>query len=925
MAKASPHIRSFNAGEHSELLRGRVDLEKHSSSLRLMKNYLASPQGPALSRSGTRFVVPAVKNSAPSVIRPFVYSEDDALVLEFSDDRMRVLTEEGLLVYDEVQTNVTSVEGASLEITIAGTNWGAGDQVILDGLDNALNLNKTVANVTSAVGDVFTLDVMHPVGMPVTVSTYLVYDLSTAFSLQERKTLRFIQQLNVVYILNEAGRMRKLTRRSSYDWVIEEFLPKDGPYLRKVQEENVLTPSGTGGLLGTASATESSGDRPLVDGTGNNGTESDVKYLGRTIDYLLGASDKDNAFDADEETYWAGDATQKGYVGATFAVAVTVDGYTIFSSRDNQDGTYLNKDYAPSSWTFSGSNGGAWTVLDVVEDYVLYDNSKSVFFTISNTTAYTQYRLTIRKLVTNGLIEPRVQALSMRAKPVSIFNLTSVNTDDINFGSGFLVTDIDRLLRIKGSDGTWRECRIDAVISTTEVTVELKGEPLVNTLPIREWRLGVWSDTTGWPAVGTFFEDRLYLGGNITHPDTLAMSANGNYDTFSPTDSFGVVEDANGAVFTLNADRLSRIRWMTADKRGVMMGTGSKEYTIRSSDGPLTARTAKAVPATARGSAAVEPIQIDDSTLMLQRTARTLRDFKYIFEADGYRAPSLSQLASHFGAVPFDQMVYASEPYSTVWIRRTDGMLLGFTYLPDENVTGWHQHDLSGAKVLSMATVPELGQQNDVLWCVVERVIDGQTVQYIEFLTRTWDFDMTLDDAFFVDCGVMYAGEETDYVYGLKHLEGEEVYGMSNGIPFGPITVEDSVIKLPSLSTKVVVGLGFESIAETSSLQNGAADGTAVGKVKRMHNISVSVWDTAGGELGVWNDAYGEVEWNGIEYPETGSEDVVAVELYTGDVGPNITPGGYGKRGSVWFRRPKSSPLPMNVVGLMPQLNTQDR
>lgn len=38
---------------------------------------------------------------------------------------------------------------------------------------------------------------------------------------------------------------------------------------------------------------------------------------------------------------------------------------------------------------------------------------------------------------------------------------------------------------------------------------------------------GYWSETTGWPMVGDFFEDRLWLAGSIEAPDLICGSVTG--------------------------------------------------------------------------------------------------------------------------------------------------------------------------------------------------------------------------------------------------------------------------------------------------------------------------------------------------------------------------------------------------------------
>lgn len=919
MPKASPQIRSFNAGEVSEWLRGRTDLEKHSSSLQRMMNFIAAPQGPAIARSGTKHITMCANPSEPSYIQPFIFSNDDAYVLEFASDRMRVMRNDDILSYSEEPITVLSEAGEPLVFESATLAAVVGDDVLIRTLQ---------ARVTEVNGNTYTTN--QTTTTSIHNAAKKVFHLPTDFTLEERQTLRFVQSLDVIYVLNEHGRVRKIIRRSDFEWSIEEVLFQDGPYLSRTDDDGTtLTLSSTGGLLGSQTSTSSSTNRPLIDGTNNNGTETDVRFLGRAIDYLLPASLSAFAFDVNTESYWAGGVAQVGAISATYADAQVVTGYTVYASRDNQDGTYLNKDYAPSSWSLQARNGaGAWVTIDTQEDYVFYDNDKSIFFEVNNSEAYTSYQLLIRKLVTNGSIEARVRALVLKASSQSLITVTASSTKGINFDSGFKATDVDRSLRMRGSDNAWRELRIAEYVSPTVVKAMLIGEPFIDTLPIKRWRLGVWSDTTGWPAVGTFFSDRLFLGGAKVYEDTLAMSVVGSYEAFSPTDSFGVVEDANGGVFTLNARKLGRIRWMEADNRGVLMGTGSAEYTVRSSSGPFTARTANATPSTGRGSAAIEPVLIDDATLFVQRSARTLRAFKYIFEADGYRSPSLSNLASHFGSVRFAEIKYAAEPHGILWMRREDGTLIGFTYDPEQNVQGWHQHDLSG-EVVSITVIPDTEEQFDQLWLVVKRQMLGADSYRVERMTRAWDFDMVLSDAWFVDAGLKYEGALTDVISGLDHLEGLEVYGLIDNTPTGPHTVESGRITVEFPTETAVIGVGFESEGVTSEIMNGAADGTAAGKTGRIHNATAAVWQTGVLEVGIWIDDEthedkGFFEYEEVELPSSFDE-IEETELFTGMAGPFSLSPSYTQETVLAFRRAKNIPLPMNIIALMPQLHKQDR
>ena len=95
MAKASTIQTSFNAGELSPTLDGRVDLAKYANGCAAMENFYPLVQGGARKRSGTRHVA-EVRNSADITrLIPFEFGTDQAYILEFSNLFMRVYKDGG--------------------------------------------------------------------------------------------------------------------------------------------------------------------------------------------------------------------------------------------------------------------------------------------------------------------------------------------------------------------------------------------------------------------------------------------------------------------------------------------------------------------------------------------------------------------------------------------------------------------------------------------------------------------------------------------------------------------------------------------------------------------------------------------------------------------------------------------------------------
>ncbi len=96
MPKASPIQTSFNAGEFSPAMEGRVDLDrKYPSACKQLIGFVPMIQGPARRRSGTRFVSEVKDSSDRTWLVRFEFAETDAYILEFGDQYIRFYTNHG--------------------------------------------------------------------------------------------------------------------------------------------------------------------------------------------------------------------------------------------------------------------------------------------------------------------------------------------------------------------------------------------------------------------------------------------------------------------------------------------------------------------------------------------------------------------------------------------------------------------------------------------------------------------------------------------------------------------------------------------------------------------------------------------------------------------------------------------------------------
>lgn len=411
----------------------------------------------------------------------------------------------------------------------------------------------------------------------------------------------------------------------------------------------------------------------------------------------------------------------------------------------------------------------------------------------------------------------------------------------------FVATDAaagaGRLVRIKHG-ATWGYARIVGFTSSTVVTADVVIAFGAATASAA-WRLGAWSATTGYPACGTFHEERLFAAGAASSPQRFDGSKSGSFEDFTPG-----IADGDAIAVTIGADDVANILWLSSD-RVLLIGAVSGEYVAGadSQTAPLTPTNIQVKRQSTYGSAGLAPVRAADAALYLQRQGRKLRAAQFSFEHDHYISPDLTRLAEHLTRGGIVALAYQQEPWGVVWAARADGVLLGLTYLPEEEVVAWHRHTLGdGGVVESVSVIP--GNGADELWLIVRRTVSGLTKRYVERMVEPFADDAAQADAFYVDCGLTYSGAPATTIAGLSHLEGKTVSILADGAVHPAQTVSGGQITLTKAASRVHAGLGYTATLKTMPLDAGALAGTAQGRVKRIDELTLRLYRALGGKVG---------------------------------------------------------------------------
>lgn len=295
--------------------------------------------------------------------------------------------------------------------------------------------------------------------------------------------------------------------------------------------------------------------------------------------------------------------------------------------------------------------------------------------------------------------------------------------------------------------------------------------PLVNSSLITAWQLGVYNDINGYPACGTFHQDRLSIGGCPNFPQELDMSVTSQYEIFAASGSNLQVNANNAIQFNLTSQEQNAIKWLQSNPQGLLAGTLASEFSITptSQGGALSPTNFQAIECTYYGSYDSPSIAVNNSIIFIQRAQRKVRELLYYWQVSGFRAANLSELSESITLPSITRLVNQKEPHPAIWGLRSDGQLVSMTYNRDEVTlqidVAWAPHQLGGQAnasgssapyTNSIAVIPSGDGSYDELWMVNQRYINSSVVGTIEYMTKPFDDSFSQEQAYHFDCGGTY-------------------------------------------------------------------------------------------------------------------------------------------------------------------------
>lgn len=844
--------RSFAGGEIAPELYGRMDLDKYQTGLARCRNFVVQPHGPVQNRPGFAYVNAVRDSSRRTRLIPFSFSASETMVLEFGHHYIRFHTNGGTLL--ELAKAIGSIVGNT--VNLVGHGYATSDWVYI-GSRFLIVASVPTANAFT-VSDLFG----NPV-TPVGSTAARAYEVASDYAEADLFDLHYVQSADVLTITHPSYPPRELRRIGATNWQLQTI--SFSPLLDPPQDLGVRA-TGSGNVLYRYRVTaklqngleESLASEPAL-GTLRYAVSSVQTYRELRISAVTQATE--------------GVFSTLVAHGLFNGIQVYIAGMADHGMVELPDGWYKVKS-APTATTFT-----LWTEDDVVVD-------TSTYSAFVDSAPYATVQRCLQLTLTSNPAFVRDDAIYAEN-----FSTLGIIFDDTLFRVGLPYSSYPNVVTLKSESFGRVEGMSSADTSTPQtglVTLQgarnnlatagnknvLRWSPVANagsycvykdqngifgyigqsvapsfvddnilpdTLRTPPELAKPFEEAGSYPSTVSYFDQRRCFAATDKAPQTLWMSKAGTESNLS---SSVPVQDDDAIVFRIAAREQNRIRHLVPLSDLIMLTAGGEWRVFTGSGDPVTPSTVVARPQSYVGANNVQPVTTSLSAIYISAQGSLFREL--VYSADGlgsYRSEDLSVLSPHLVRNRmFSDLAFSRAPLPLAWATRDDGKLLGLTYLPEQSVRAWHAHDTVNGQFESVCCVAE--NNEDVVYAVVHRQIDGQDMRYIERMSMTPFIDQT--DAFFVDSGLTYSGAATMTITGLWHLEGQEVAILGDGAVFPRQTVSGGSITLDHAVSKAQIGLPIESDLQTLPVTLEAAPALGVGYLKNISKAFMRVYRSSG-------------------------------------------------------------------------------
>lgn len=926
---------AFSAGEVSEQLYGRTDLEKYDLGLAKAENWFVDYRGGISTRPGTEFVDYVKHDSLDTKFVPFRFAPNltNTYVLLFGHEYVRFI-QDGAYILEAAKaiTGITQASPGVVSSTAHG--YATGDWLRLSGIGGMTALNGMMVEVGATTANTYALrDAFGAALSTAAMAAYTsggsarrVYTVATPYQAGDLWQLRAYQIRDTLRLTHPDYQTRNLTRSAAISWAL-------------TTEESLNTMTAPTGLAGVASGAGTASVAFAVTAVSPEGEESqssEALLLDSIVNY----------------------STSAGSVTITWTPVAGARYYNVYRSSllpGAGTGTAITR--AAQLGFLGQSFGPTFTDANIIPDF-----TKS---------APEQYAPFARGAVE----EVRVTASGTGYDKNDTVALTGTGTG----WAGFLI--VNDAGEIVGVVTTKRGKNYTGTPTVVVTTAGGSGATFAVDL-------GATSGTD--PRVSTIYQQRQVYAGTDEDPLTVWGSRPGRFSNF---DRSRITNDADSYEHEVASEEVSPIQHLLPTRKGLLVFSRSGIWRLHGgTESAVTPLNAEAELATRNGSGDVPPLEIDSDILYIEGKGYVVRYLAYSELSKTFDGTNVSILSKHL----FDrdkrvtQWGYASNPHYIVWAVRSDGRLLALTALKEQEVYAWTPHSTRG---LFKDVVVVQEDELDRTYLMVQRYVGGRWTKFVERMAAR-NFKH-VEEAWCVDCGLALAqtfpaatlvaeaatGDEvlftsdpgvfgpsvvghviragggkatilsydtTTRVYvridreitevvpeddtpvefasgawtmdvpvssvgGLGHLEGREVHILADGNVHPAQTVTNGAVALETPATMVMVGLPFTCTGKT--LPPTSKEAVIENKRKRPIGLAVRLHESRGLKVGASLDRLRELRERTTEmYGEP-------TRLQSG-YKPVLVDSGFVDEGCTFFVQ--EEPLPATVLGLVLDMEVGD-
>lgn len=694
--------RAFASGELSPSLYARADFFRYQTGLRTLRNNIVLKSGGSANRPGTQFIGEVKYSALRTRLIEFEFSNTDTFMLEFGEEYIRFI-KEGQYISDLslTITGITNTDPAVLSYT--GTDPANGDEFYISGVTGMTEVNNrnfVVANVNTGAN---TFELQYLDATDVDATGFGTYSSGG--------TADRIYEIGTPYQEDELFDLKYTQSLDVLTIVHPSHAPRD---LSRVADDDwglseKITYEAFPLIVGVANAP-------------NNIQLSSVTAGSNVYAYTVTAED-----------LTTGSVSTAGFSAniSTAAPHFTYGATTTITVASSQNWAIGDRIYIFESIAIPESIWGVHVVIGVTSTTV------TINVDTTGTPAY------------------GFGSVAIYTSPVRIINAAVPTPSDphtISFSHTSIVGDGPYKFYIYRDDGVG----MGLIGTTTQNTFNDVGlTPDLSVAPAVIDR--IFFEAGNYPSVVGYYQQRLVYASTTNNREKIWFSATNDFSVFNSTttnadDSFN---------FSLAGRKLSEIVNIL-DLNKLIMFTSSSEQVINGDQAGIVSPTSINISTYSYNGSnkALTPIAINDVGMYVQGRGNVVRSIGFDYTVDGYRGDDLTTFSYHLfenhSIVSWD---YQQVPNSILWCVRDDGVLLGLTYIKEQEILAWHRHDFDGGLVKSVSVISEGAE--DVLYLIIEREVNNRTVQYVERMVSRYVEQAEMVNMKFMDSHLTYDGTNT--------------------------------------------------------------------------------------------------------------------------------------------------------------------